>query len=198
MCKLKFFLNIVIVRWFVSLLATLYKGNAMNRYIVLLLILISLCIAGCGKKRVKMNLVESNTISFQSIPFEIHVAYQLAYMNGGKQAAKTGVDKVTWGGGVQHTWRSYDGSTYVNINHLHKDPKMVWLTTANGEGRKLLFVDGIKFWHKKEKITLQNGESYWEELWLYHTGSDRIYIQVLSRFENKGFEPVEFKALTAA
>lgn len=163
----------------------------MSKRFVLFVILACFCIAGCVKK-VKMNPIESGVVSFQSIPFKIQVSDQLYYIKGGEGIGKTGVDKITWGGGAYHSWSNYNDTAFLYVNHLHKDSKMVWHTTANGEGRELLFIEGIKFWHKKERVILQNGNSYWEELWLYHTGSDRIYIQVLSNDENVGFDPVKF------
>ena len=168
----------------------------MSKRFVLFVIFVSFCLAGCVKS-VKMNPIEGNVVSFRSVPFEIQVAEQLYYINGGERLGKTGVDKITWGGGVRHEWRNCDSSAYLYITHLHKDSKMRWLTTANGEGRELLFIDGVKFWHKKEKVVLQNGNSYWEELWLYSAGSDRIYIQVVSRDENVSFDVVKFNSVDA-
>ncbi|KAF1076289.1 hypothetical protein [Halodesulfovibrio sp. MK-HDV] len=167
----------------------------MTKRIVLLFVLICICAAGCVKK-VMMNPIKDNAISFQSVPFEIQVSDKIYYIGGGDEIGKTGVDNVTWGGGVIHKWRTYDSTAYLYVNHLHKDSKRIWLTTANGEGRELLMIDGVKFWHKKEKVVLQNGNSYWEELWLYHKGADRIYVQITSKYEHVGFDLVKFKSLT--
>ncbi|MCT4627928.1 hypothetical protein [Halodesulfovibrio sp.] len=163
----------------------------MKKRKVLLLVLTIFFIVGCVKK-VKMNPVDSHVVSFQSIPFKIQVSNKFYHLTGGKDIGRTGVDKVTLSNGSYHTWSNYDYTAYLYISHLHKNSNMVWLTTANAEGRKLLFVEGIKFWHKKEKVVLQNGESYWEELWMYHTNSDRIYIQIKSKDENVVFDPVKF------
>lgn len=166
----------------------------MNKRMALLFVLICIFTAGCVKQ-VKMNPIKDKVVSFQSVPFEIQVSDKIYYIGGGSETAKTGVDNVTLGGGILHKWRTNDSTAYLYVNHLHKDSKMRWLTTANSEGRELLMIDGVKFWHKKERVVLQNGNSYWEELWLYHKGSDRIYIQIISKYEHVGFDLVKFTSL---
>ena len=169
----------------------------MNKRLVLsLLVLICICSLGCVRK-VKMNPVKDNVVSFQSIPFEIEVSDKIYYIRGGEHLGKTGVDKITWGGGNLYEWRTYDETAFLYVNHLHKDSKMVWHSTANGEGRKLVMIDGLKFWYKKEQIVLENGNSFWEEQWLYHAGSDRVYIQIISKYEHVGFDLVTFRATEA-
>lgn len=157
---------------------------------VLLLFLLCFCTAGCVK-RAKIVSADSSKVTFQSIPFELQIADQLKYIDGGERVGNRGADKVIQNSGTFHEWITDDKRVYLMVAHQHLPAKTVWHKPASDERRVLITVNGINLWYKKKPIYRPNNICYWEELMLYHTGADRVYIRILSRSANIPYEPVQ-------
>ncbi len=146
----------------------------MPKKLALLFVFLLVFLVGC-KKRVSVELEGARNVCITGLPFDIEINKRFFFVKKETGSGLGNIHNVIEGGNSFYL-RSHDHKEDIYVWHGHKTTNMYWTNQINAPEYSIVYLEGVKFWHKKERIPYKYGDFYYRVAWAYLKGNDRIFL----------------------